>query len=359
MKKKGYRYLAACFFIGLIFLVFEDGVNHSPVSQIPYSNKIVYGCFITVVPLYVFLRDSGWLCPEGATCCRRRGGYMEMFCMAMGEFWDYGMMAICSVGVPVCGLWSAMACHDVQIELGHWVPFLGFLAYGGILLYFSGPTRRNSMNLQYAEGWCWIAWGIVFNVYFIPGSGGGLFYRFFHGGQSSSNWMPDQQHIFQAIFYIFVGACGIVLGRLNVKTGIHIFMLGWGMYSMLGVHPQFCLLARDMHRLGGQLFFAVGVLRFMNRILEASLVMTILSGAFVFSSSCTVTYADANFEPMSWVTFVVMSWGTWWAYVAYLFSDHWNMPLDGATADQNGHAVPKKYVAVTPEDDEDALENGK
>src|SRR5689334_4850911 len=83
-KKKGYWILSVCFFIGLIFLVFENGINRSPEDQIPYSNKIVYGCFIILVPMYLFLRDSGVLCPSGATCCARKGGYAEMFCMAMG-----------------------------------------------------------------------------------------------------------------------------------------------------------------------------------------------------------------------------------------------------------------------------------
>jgi len=361
-KRKGYRILAVCFLIGLIFLIFEDGINHSPIDQIPYSNKIVYACFITVVPAYIFLRDTGVLCPTGAACCGRKGGYGATFCMAMGEFWEYGMMALCSVGVPMCGLWSTMACHDVQIELGHWVPFLGYMAYAGILLYFSGPTRRSSINLQYAEGWVWIAWGIVFNIYFMPGSGGGLFYRFFHGGKTSPNWGPDQQHIFQAMFYIFCGAVGIVAGLMGIRTGFHIALLGWGMFSMLNVHPQYCLLARDMHILAGQLFFGVGILRLFNKILETSLLMTILSGAFVFSSSCTVTWGDANFERISYITVVTMIWGTWWAYIAYLFRDHWNIQeplapaLNGAPA-SNGSA--KQYAAVKPVDDDDEpLESG-
>jgi hypothetical protein len=355
-KRKGYKILTVCFLLGLIFLIFEDGVNHSPIDQIPYSNKIVYACFITVVPLYLFLRDSGVLCPTGAACCGRKGGYGEMICHTQGQFWDYGMMGICSVGVPMCGLWSSMACHDVQIELGHWVPFLGYLAYAGVLLYFSGPTRRNTIEMQYAEGWVWVAWGIVFNIYFMPGSGGGLFYRLFHGGKASPNWGPDQQHIFQAMLYIFAGGVGIVLGRMGIKTGVHIAVLGWGMYTMLNVHPQYCLLARNMHVTAGQLFLVVGLLRFAGRILETSLLMTILSGAFVFSSSCTVTWGDANFEAVSFIAFIIMLWGGWWLYIVYLFQEHWNIQETVAPSLNGGS---KQYAVVKPADDDDEpLESG-
>jgi hypothetical protein len=358
-KRKGYRILGVCFLLGLVFLIFENGVNHSPLDQIPYSNKIVYACFITVVPLYIFLRDSGVLCPTGARCCcGRKGGYGEMFCMAQGEFWDYGMMAISSVGVPMCGLWSSMACHDVQIELGHWVPFLGYMAYAGVLLYFAGPSRRNTIQLQYAEGWVWVAWGIVFNLYFMPGSGGGLFYRFFHGGQTSRNWAPDQQHIFQAMLYIFAGAAGIVLGLMNIKTGFHMAVLGASMYSMLSVHPQYCLLAKDMHVIAGQLFLVVGLLRFAGRIVETSMVMTILSGAFVFSSSCTVTWGDANFERISFVAVIIMLWGSWWLYVAWMFQEHWNIQ-ESVTPPMNGGE--KHYEVVKPaavDEDDEPLESG-
>ena len=90
--------------------------------------------------------------------------------------------------------------------------------------------------------------------------------------------------------------------------------------------------------------------------------MTILSGAFVFSSSCTVTWADANFEAISFVTFVLMLWGSWWAYVAYLFKDHWDVPLEGElpiVANGGGANHTKKYTAVNPAaTDDDALESG-
>jgi hypothetical protein len=365
-RNKGYRILSVCFLIGLIFLLFEDGINHSPEGEIPFSNKIVYGCFITVVPLYLLLRDRGILCPVGANrCCGREGSTWEMICHAQGEFWDYGLMAVSSVGVTICGLWSTLACHDVQIEIGHWVPFLGFMAYAGVLLYFSGPARRDSLNLQYAEGWVWIAWGIVFNIYFTPGSGGGLFYKFFHNGESSPRWGPDQQHIFQAMLYIFVGALGITLGKMGIKTGFHILLLGLGMFSMLNMHPQYCLLAKNMHVIAGQMFMLVGVLRVFHRIIETSLMMAVLSGAFVFSSACTVTWGDVMFEGVSYVTVTVMLWGSWWLYIAYMFQDHWNIPLDRhAVAPTNGVPVKngngvKHYMPVKPVEEEDEpLESG-
>ena len=359
-RKKGYRILALCFLIGLMFLIFENGVNHSPDDQLPYSNKIVYACFITVVPVYLLLRDRGILCPPGATCCGRKGGYLELFCYVQGEFWDYGMMGLCSVGVPVCVFWSAIACHDVQIELGHWVPFLGYMAYAGTLLYFSGPARVKSLNLQYAEGWLWIAWGIVFNVYFTPGSGGGLFYPLFHNGETSPRWAVDQQHIFQAALYIFVGAASIVLGKLGVRSGFPILLLGWNMYSMLVMHPQYCLLERDMHILGGQMFLVIGFLRYFARILEASFMMALLSGAFVFSTACTVTFADANFEEVSFVAVTTMIWGTWWCYIAYLFRDHWNIQESVAPEVNGSNNSKQQYSAVKPnaDEDDDPLESG-
>jgi len=363
-KIKGYCILAVCFFIGLILLVFENGVNHSPESQIPYSNKIVFVCFITIVPFYLLLRDSGVLCPTGANsccCCGQRGNpTLELICHSQGEFWEYGMMALSSVGVTMSGFWSTLGCHDVQIELGHWVPFLGFMSYAGVLLYFSGPRRRHSINLQYVEGWMWISWGIVFNIYFIPGSGGGLFYRFFHHGEISPLWGLNQQHIFQAVFYIFTGGLGIGLAKVEIKTGFHILMLGIGMFSMLSLHPQYCLLERDMHVAAGQIFLIVGLLRFFNRIIEASLMMTVLSGTFACSTACTVTWGDVMFEGISFITFIVMLWGSWWLYVAYMFQDHWNIPAEAVTVVSDDD-IPivvknsdgeKQYIAINPVEQE-------
>lgn len=358
MRNRGYLILSVAWLINLFFLLFENGINHAPEDQIPYSNKIVYLCYILLIPAYIVARDFGKICStrgpqdDSANCCcmRNRGpGLCSMFVWGQTMFWEYGMMALASVGMAVCGFWSTISCHDVQIELGHWVPFLGFLAYAGILLYFAGH-RKNRILLQYAEGWCWVAWGVVFNVYFTFGSGGGLLYPYLHNGEISPNWSPDQQHIFQAVMYIFIGGMAIVLGKMGQVSGLPILLLGYNMWAMLDMHPQYCALAKTMHVLAGQLFMVVGVLRFFDRIFETAVVMAVLSGSFVMSTNCSVVWGDANFESVSFITVVQMFWGSWFMYAAYLFKDHWLVERGGE--ESNGDVEKVNYAAVVSATDD-------
>ena len=92
------------------------------------------------------------------------------------------------------------------------------MAYGGLLLFFAGK-RKLWFSFQIAEGALWLGWGTVFNIYFTPSSHGGLFYSLLHDGEVSVNCGPDQQHIFQAVLYMFVGMMALVCARLRYRTG--------------------------------------------------------------------------------------------------------------------------------------------
>lgn len=69
------------------------------------------------------------------------------------------MVGLGSLSIPIVAFWAAIGSHELNTDIGHFVPGLGFAAYAGLLLYFAGPTRAQSMDLVRAEGWMWVSFG--------------------------------------------------------------------------------------------------------------------------------------------------------------------------------------------------------
>jgi hypothetical protein len=312
----------------IILTIGTNPINHAPSFMQPFDTRIIFGLWVVILPLYLMGRDCGL----GKYCCYRS----SEFCQFQGTFWDFGVMGVGSFGVTLNGLWTTIGYHELNTDIGHLIPALGFLSYSGLLLYFSGSNRRQSINLVRAEGWMWISWGLFFDTYFT------IIMVGIHG------WFSGEEHLYQAFMYIWCGATAILFSRMGIRTSFPLATLCLTMGFMMMNHGQQCTLVSMMHRTTGMMFLIAGVLRYTERLLEASFFMALAAGTFAFTGNSQALWADAYFDAMSYVYVSMIFTGAWWAYCAWLFQSYWHHhhQQQEDSSNINGSSSPSRVVAV-------------
>jgi len=305
---RGYGIMAMCWLLIVICALAASDVNHAPRRMNPFDSRLVFGLWSVVFPLYTVVRDFASGPASKLLCCCLSAESMEL----LGKFWDFAVCGIGSLALLAVAMWTAIGYHEMNTDIGHLVPSLGFIAYSGLLLYNAGRERRSTLGFQRAEAAMWITWGAFFDVYFT------LIQVGFNG------WTIGEQHLYQALMYIWTGSTALFMARINIRTGFPMFTMCLQMAWMMTMHLQYCPLLSMMHQATGMFFLIAGVFRYFERILEASFFMMMAGSAFLFSSNAIVYFGDQHFDNMSYVFSVMVFGGTWWMYMAWMFLDEWH-----------------------------------
>ena len=310
LTMKGYSLIGSCWIIILLCTLGMSDVNHAPRRMNPFDSRLISGIWLILLPLYLFVRDFASTVGSNV-CCRCLSDETQYL---LGKFWDLCFCGIGSLALTVTSMWAAIGYHEVNTDIGHLVPSMGFISYAGLLLYNSSTDRKMSLAFQRAEAYMWISWGAFFDIYFT------LLQVGFNG------WTIGEQHLYQALMYIWTGATALFMARLNFRTGFPMFTLCFQMGIMMTMHLQYCPLLSMMHQATGMFFCVAGLFRLFDRILEASFFMMMAGSAFLFSNNASVYFADQHFDNMSYVFAVMVIGGTWWTYMAWMFIDEWYFP---------------------------------
>jgi len=310
---KGHALIGFCWFLLLVCTLGSSNVNVAPLER-KFDIHLVFGIWLIALPTYLFFRDFA---PDGCSkiCCRCLSPETAHL---IAKFWDYAVCGISSFGLTIVSFWKALGYYELDTDIGHLIPALGFMGYAGLLLYNSGPHRRTSIDLMRGEAYMWLAWGSFFDFYFTAIQVGLV------------AWTFGEQHLYQALMYVWTGGTALFMSKLNIRTGFPMFTLCWTMGIMMFHHLQPCPLLSMMHQTTGLFFLITGVFRYLDRILEASFFMTMASVSFAFSGNSVVYFANPRFDSMSYIFFVMVLGGTWWAYMAWLFLDDWHVEDEGS-----------------------------
>jgi hypothetical protein len=363
--KRGLKWLLASWLLCILVIALDNSSNSAPGAQ--YSTKALAGVWMLYLPAFVLARDRGFLCPPTGRCrCCRTS---EEFCKAAGNFGEFATLLLGSVGVPVAGLFSCIGCHGFENEMAHWIVMMGFLLEGGLLLLWSGPTRAREQAevLQLIEGWMWFAFGALFLAFFPASSGGGLLYPAFHGGAASPDWRQDQRHVFISLLFLASGGLAVMLNALGIKSGLPMSLLFGTLFAAFQVQSAECDLQKYAQMAAGLLCLMTAVMRYMHKFLECSLIIALTSGVYVASSRCALSYFDSHFDAVAFSILLIVSWGAWWAYFAWLFRGYWFeiipetlldpvLPRSRFAAAQAG--AGGRYAVVSDDDEDDDAGHG-
>jgi hypothetical protein len=131
--------------------------------------------------------------------------------------------------------------------------------------------------------------------------------------------------------YVWTGGTAVSLAKQNIRTGMPMFTLCFTMGIMMMHHVQYCPVLSMMHQTTGLMFIVSGLFRYFDRILETSFFMMMAGATFAFSNNASVFWADAHFDSMSYIFFVMVVGGTWWSYMGWMFAEDWNDADEAAT----------------------------
>jgi hypothetical protein len=151
-----------------------------------------------------------------------------------------------------------------------------------------------------------------------------------------------------------VGGLAIRLTSLGMKTGMPMALLFGTLFASFQVQSASCDFAEKLQIATGLLCLLVGVLRYSNKFLEASLMTSLMAGTYVSSSLCAASFGDNGFDSVAFSILLIVTWCAWWAFTAWQFRGYWHEVGMSPSSSLGGRPLaqqPRYSVVLGGEDD--------